>query len=439
MKQLMVRRIIPFFISFIMLFGQTSFFVLADDFHKIEYDVLLSEEAEQLYKDCQMISYDKLKDNSFDLAEGVSVIYGKNISLSNILKDKELALNISNVKSNSKNTATPCYEAAYSNTYMVIFMKNGKRIDANFVSVEYACDVSVETIDRFVNAELSKDTMDYRVKSFINDQVSIATSAYNYSIIQEENNVAENRANTTQVVLNVRDEGYYIANYVPNATSTLPSASYPVMIYKKNITYQAISVADVVEDSEFYVIVAFVTVIPGNDMSSFTAAEYASMSAANLYNNEYANAISIKAIKTSFENLFPEYDYFIDMSPKNGLSDAEGLTVPVSLGIPPSVSTSFNINVCAGPTVDMDVVFNPYGVSSIKFEAYKNWNLFFPIEACLITEPFSYTAGVYMQSGGYVLYMNVATEIKYYFVNAGEDSAVWVGSESEMYYENYEP
>ncbi|MBQ8409698.1 MAG: hypothetical protein IJY39_12640 [Clostridia bacterium] len=434
-----MEKVISFILVFLIIIGYSSYTVRVENAEDLVMDdVILSDEAKELHRDCQFILYDSIKANSFSLQEGLTVIYGDNIVINNIFEDKSLAANLNvTPKTSNKISDDLDRETTFSNTYMVLFMKNGNKIDVNYIRVEYAQDVAIETINKFIEAEHSKGAIEEYVNDFIIKQIADTSSAYNRVSNQAQGAIARN-SSTTQVVLSVRDQTYYIANYVTTASELIPSNTYPVVIYKNDITYQAISIANALEDSELYVIVAFVTVTPGNCMSSSTNAWYASMSEAGLYNDYYGNAISIKAVKTSFENLFPEYDYFIDMSPEVGLSDAGGLTVPVSIGIPPSISTSFNINVCSGPRTDMDVIFNPNGISSVKFEAYKKSALF-STEPCLITNPFSYVAGVYMESGGQVLYMNVATTIKYYFVNKRETSGIWAGCEREMYYDNYQP
>ena len=429
------KRIVSFLVSITVLLGQFSFVVMADDITYINEEISTVVSTKLLEK-CRIFMYDDLKKNSLCLEDGITVIYGRNISLNNVFDDKDLAININSVRESSDNNVSDEGKSIYCDTYMIMFMKKGKRVDVNYVSVEYESDVNVETIDKFVSAEHSDYAIKNRIKEFINSQIIDTTSAYN-----SEQNVTDGtnstKASTTQVVLSVRDTGYYIANYVTTATSLIPSASYPVMVYKKDITYQAISIASNLQDSELYVIYAFVNVTPGNCMDSDTAALNTSLDAADLYNTQYKNAISIKAVKTSFENTYPRYDYFIDMSPKNSISDVEGLTLPISLGVPPAISASFDLVVSSAPRTDMTVVFDPYGTSSVKFEAYKVVSLF-PIEACMITERFSFGAGVYMESGGQVLSMNVATTIKYYFINKGEDSAIWAGSEREMYYDSRE-
>lgn len=431
------KRIVALLVSITVLLGQLSFMALADStIYMSEDEALLMADAKDLYEKCHFLLYDDLAKNPICLEDGLTVILGREISLNNIFEDKGLASNINSFRESSLNNTSEKEKTVYCDTYMVLLMKNGKRIDVNYVSVEYESDVNIETIDKFVAAEHSAYAIESRVKEFINTQITTEASAYN-SIDNATDGTTSRQSAATQVVLSVRDTGYYVANYVTTGTSLIPSASYPVMIYKKDITYQAISVANSLPDSELYVIYAFVNVTPGNCLDSVSAAENTSLNAADLYNTQYKNAISIKAVKTSFENMYPQYDYFIDMSPRNSLSDVEGLTIPVSLGVPSSISTTFNVVVASEPRTDMTVVFDPDGTSSVKFEAYKV-NSLFPIEPCMITEPFSYKAGVYMESGGQVLSMNVATTIKYYFINKGENAAIWAGSEREMYYDSRE-
>ena len=208
------------------------------------------------------------------------------------------------------------------------------------------------------------------------------------------------------------------------------------MVFKKDITYQATLVANELEAEDLYVIVAYVNITPGNSISSSEAEQLANTT--GLYNSSYSNAIVVQGVRTIFENMFPEYDYYISMSPNNSLSDANGQSITVSLGLPPSVSVSYDLSFSTASTVSMETSFDADGQCKVQFEGTLSfWDNIF-LNPCLSTDPFSYTAGVYLSSGGNVLYTSAATDVLFYFQYPGEDSAVWAGSARELYYNNTE-
>ena len=387
-----------------------------------------SQSAQNIYKGAEIISYSEASSSQFEFQNGLTIIFGNNISLTTLSFDDDTKEIVSEISASAKENTTSIEQNVESiktnnNTYMVLCMKQDERMDVEYVSVTYEENVNIENVETFIAAELTEDAIEARAKAFACEQVKDSASAYNALMTDNQRS-----GSTTQVVVNVRDTNYYIGNYTTNTGST-----YPLMIYKKNITYQAMLVGNDLDD-DLYVIMAFVYVTPGNDISSFTAAEYASMSASEIYNDTYSNAIAIKGIKTEFFNLNPSKDYFIDMSPKNSINDVNEETISISLGYPASVSLSFDVVTNTASKINMTTSFDEAGTCTVQFEAFKRFLSF--TNPCLSTEQFTYTSGVYMCSGGNVLSTKVGTSVLFYFQNAGADSAIWAGSARTLTYTN---
>ncbi len=422
-------KMIAMGLTITMMISTLCFNVNANESPVINVDTIfsVSTDAQEIYETTNIVSYEDILTTDYELNDGLTVICGSDISLDNLSFDGQISSVASEINKNSLNSAQSDYintPATESNTYMVLCMKKGERVDLQYVSVTYEKDVNASNVETFITAELSDSAVDSRVRDFICGQVTDTSSAYN-----AVSSVSLLSSPTTKVVLRITDTNYYIANY------NISSGSYPLMIFKKDITYEATLVAnDLDEDS--YIIMAYVYLTPGNDISSFTAAEYASMSASGIYNDDYSNAIAIKGIKTTFFNFYPEKDRFIDMAPKTSIDDVNNETISISLGVPPSISLSFNVTTSTRSKINMTTEFNATGQCKVQFEAFKR---FLSItRPNLSTEQFTYNAGVYMSSGSNVLNTGVSTIVKYYFQNADSDSAIWVdgGGTFALYYEN---
>lgn len=425
-----IRKLLAGLLSFAMLITIPCVNVSATNNLSADSDVFFntSQSAQRIYEGAKLIPYSEAVSSQFDFQNGLTIIYGNNITLTAISFDDNTKEIVSEIEASSKGNTASLEQKnedieTYNNTYMVLCMKQDDRVDIEYVSVTYEANVNIEKVETFIAAELTEAAIDARAKAFACEQVQNSTSAYNAIITDNQRS-----GSTTQVVVNVRDTNYYIANYTTNTGSI-----YPLMIYKKNITYQAMLVGNDLDD-DLYVIMAFVYVTPGNDISSFTAAEYASMSASEIYNDTYSNAIAVKGIKTEFFNLNPNKDYFIDMSPKKSINNVNEETISISLGYPASVSLSFDVVTNTASKINMTTSFDAAGTCTVKFEAFKRFLSF--TNPCLSTEQFTYTAGVYMCSGGNVLSTKVGTSVLYYFQNAGADSAIWAGSARTLTYTN---
>lgn len=434
MKPKPSKKIAALFISIIMLITQICYPVTVNAIgteDKISVDSFFSTslDAQKIFASKKIIRSDELSENHV-FNDGLSIIVGYNINI-DAIKMEATENYSSSIIDQQKSVLLQSQSKAIgyddiSNTYMIMCMKNGERYDFEYISVTYAPDVSIDVINKFINYKTSTESIDIYAKNFICDQITNNTSAYNDTLSN-----STRASSYTRVVATQRDTNYYIANY-----TTYDGAVYPLMVFKNDITYQATLVANELEDQDLYVIVAYVNITPGNSISSSEAEELSNTT--GLCNTSYRNAIVVQGVRTIFENMFPEHDYYISMSPNNSLSDANGQSITVSLGLPPAVSVSYDLSFNTASTVSMSTSFDADGQCQVQFEGTLNALDNIIYNPCLSTEPFSYTAGVYLSSGGNILYTSVATDILFYFQYPGEDSAVWAGSAREFYYENTE-
>lgn len=370
--------------------------------------------ATEMYANKKLLKYEEYCDSSYSLKDGLTVIYGNNIDMS--VMDSKLDADINNSESVFFNT-TNNEENTVQNqiTFLIMCLKNGERVDRQAISVSYANDVNQENIDLFVDSQLTSDSIDRYICEYLNNQTVNITSALN----AECNNTRA--TNSTRIVFSVLDSNYYVANY-----ETDTGGVYPVVVYQKNITYDATIIASELANEDRYVITAYVNVTPGNELSS---SNYD-----GVYNSTYSNVMVIKGVRTYFQNTFPEDDRYIAIFPQVNLTDVNDSTISGSAGFPPSISLSTPINFFTEAKVNLTSELNSYGTSTVTFEAHKR--LFSMIKPCLSTKQFNYVAAGYLSSGGNALNTVAGTDILYYFQNQNYDNAVWAGSGRTMFYVN---
>ena len=377
-----------------------------------------SDEAQELYDNVNIISCDSDLKKQISLEEGITVICGRNINTTLIGSNDTKKYGLTEQLCKTDYTG----EDAISETYMAIGIKQGDCTQIEYISVTYESDVSKEKIDEFVNAELESDNVDRRIRQFIYKQVTNEESIYN-----DTANSARSSEQTMRVATAI-DTNYYIANYTTNTGSV-----FPLMIYKKNITYDAYIEAGSLSDDRYY-IVSRVRVTPGNDISSFDAAEIASLNASDLYNDTHSNAIAIKGVRTDFVNLNSSTDSFIALHPERSVNDVNEETISISVGLPASVSLSFDVVTNTASKINLETDFSASGTSTVKFEAVKRFLQF--TNPCLSTEEFHYNAVIYMGTTRSVMTTEVGTSVLYYFQNTGPNNATWAGSARTLTYNN---
>ena len=377
-----------------------------------------SDEAQELYDNVNIISCDSDSKKQISLEEGITVICGRNLNTALIGSNDTKEYGLTEQLCKTAYTG----EDAISETYMAIGIKQDDCTQIEYISVTYESDVSKEKIDEFVNAELESENVDRRIRQFIYKQVTNEESIYN-----DKANSVRSSEQTMRVATAI-DTNYYIANYTTNTGSV-----FPLMIYKKNITYDAYIEAGALSDDRYY-IVSRVRVTPGNDISSFDAAEIASLNASDLYNDTYSNAIAIKGVRTDFVNLNSSTDSFIALHPERSVNDVNEETISISVGLPASVSLSFDVVTNTASKINLETDFSASGTSTVKFEAVKRFLQF--TNPCLSTEEFHYNAVIYMGTTRSVMTTEVGTSVLYYFQNAGPNNAIWAGSARTLTYNN---
>ena len=383
-------------------------------------DLVVASKVASLRKDALLISYNSFVQSDCIVEDGLTVVYGENINIEIIEQKSEIKM----MAGSSDATES-------KNTYMVLYMKNGATLDIEYVSVSYDNDVNPNNISQFVASQLSDTGIDNTISDFLSEQVNSTESALNRSNRDNEcmASYATTSTQSNRVVERVRNTGYYIDNYEGLIND------YPLVIYKKNITYEAVYVPDNLDDTDTYYIVAYVYVTPGNAISS--------SSYSGVYNDQYGEKIIVCGAKTQFFNLFPddEYgDYFIDMRPmNNGISqnDVNGEEVQVSIS---TNGEEVSLDFCITSPDDTAVInmvthFDPDDISYVEFLTETRSE--FPFSSTYVPiadDQFYYNAYVYMSSAGNVLYTKAGTGIYYCFTN-DDTSLRFAGSAQEIYYE----
>lgn len=368
-------------------------------------EIVASNQAKRIYENARYISKDVFEITEDEKWEnGLTVLYGSDLDESTIKKFVEKKTPIAKTDYAILDAVMP--EDEYTNIYMVMRLVNDGFMDVKIVSVSYAEEVNVNTIENFVASQLEKTAREQKVVDFINEAV-------------EDQESVLYRSGMSGVCLRVYDNNSYIDNYIWRLLS------YPVIVYQKDITYEAKYIPDEIEDADSYIIVAYVYVTPGNQIASPTD---------DIYNDEYGDRIKIRGAKTEFHNLFPDdCDRFIYMSPNNGMPDVSGesLDCTITINDRREVSISFSLTPPQQATISMDAFFDSDGISYVEFMAGSNKKI--------ADRQFFYAAAMYMESGGDVLYTGAATGITYRFTQYGslfgESEDRFVGSGRDIYYE----
>ncbi|MCD7747290.1 MAG: hypothetical protein LUI61_03000 [Firmicutes bacterium] len=468
MKSIVRKLVSTTLILTMVLICATAIFILADEesseANASSTGIVFEESktAQEIYASSNFIPSDEL-DADFEFSDGLTVIYGSNLSVKDIFikksydeivseKDAAAESESSDQSSGEDELTNEEYQeidnfygytasestgsvdseetddnaeeietnaSSETNTFIIMCLQSGGKRDIEYVSVSYEDDVDIAVINGFVEGNLESEALSTCTKDFICEKLGSANSVYN------SGSTELSATSTTSLVMTLKDTNYYIANYTPSSSST----SYPLMIYKKNIIYNANIIANKLTDANTYVLTSYVTVTPGNAISTSEANGYASRT--DLKNSTYKNAIIVKGVKSYYENLFPNQDYYITMSPMENKTNVNGMTFTVSTGAPGISSASFVADFETGAKVNMDYSFDSTGTSYVKFEGYKNGIY----SACLSTEQFSFITSVYLYSGYDILYTNVGTNILYYFQGTDPSAAKWAGTPREFYYE----
>ena len=376
-------------------------------------ELLDSTVARQLYKNVEYLSEKELlSQENYSPKNGLSVLYGSNLDASAI--EKFLKEPSENKKIVDSAIDLSAQTEELTNTYMVMYLQNNELGDVKFFSVSYSEEVDLKVIENYVSTQLSNTNMDKEIKSYINDEVMSKTS-----IMYGDTNDASKGLSDMYVCKRVKDTNSYIDNYMSGLIK-----KYPVIVYQKDITYEAYYIPDGIDESDSYIILANVYITPGNAISS-TSDE--------IYNDKYGDRIKIRGAKTEFHNFFPEVgDSFIRMSPSTSIADVSGDSIDCTISYNgEAVSVQFSITPPQSAKIAMNTFFDSDGTSYVELMANSNKRI--------ADKQFFYAAAIYMESAGNFLSTGVASGITYRFtkyqalLNESEDR--FVGSGRDIEYE----
>ena len=140
-----------------------------------------SKKAINVYNSRTFVSYEELMAKKCIIGDGLTIIYGNNIELdvAKVFGTSENLSNVNEYQNKDENISTN--KPVLTNTYAVIVLKQGKRIDFEYISVTYDVDVSTNLVNGFIETEVSVKNLETKVSSFLRKQVDNETSALYYA------------------------------------------------------------------------------------------------------------------------------------------------------------------------------------------------------------------------------------------------------------------
>lgn len=211
------------------------------------------------------------------------------------------------------------------------------------------------------------------------------------------------------VVQDLQDTDEFFDYYYPTGMNS----SYLMKMYKKNVTYQAVKVDDAIADYDFYYIVPYVRITPGNSLSQ----QY----------SQYKNAIVVIGAQTDINRKY-SVDSLIDGTPDNSTVEtmkAKNYSYSLSVGTG-GISIDFSWTptnkVTRTTTFDQEYFNNFYGGQ----DSSRKW--------CISTTQFYYRMGAYLRSQGSYFAFDVNTQVKTLFQNEALSSARWSSNPMTLSY-----
>lgn len=239
-----------------------------------------------------------------------------------------------------------------------------------------------------------------------------ALSVNNIKNISNEFSSVQQRKAMTRgtIVQDIQDNNTFFDYYYPTGMNN----SYLMKMYKKTITYQAVKVNDAISDYDFYYIVPYVRITPGNSLSQ----QY----------SQYKNAIVVIGSQTDINRKYT-VDSLIDGTPDNSTVEAmkpKDYSYSLSVGMDGTVSIGFSWTptnkVTRTTTFDQEYFNNFYGGQ----DSSRKW--------CISTTQFSYRMGAYLRSQGSYFAFDVNTQVKTLFQNEALSSARWSSNPMTLSY-----
>ena len=312
----------------------------------------------------------------------------------------------------NKLTSEPVVESKEI-VYIAIYNKIGERVDRKYICIDYDINVDMSAIETFINYDLSNIAVENYAKQFINNQISDETSAFNAAISGETSIMS---SESSKLVDSAEKKSCYISNIKLNGNE------YPLMVYKATCEYYTFLEANDLTKGVPYQLITRMTVTPGNMIPS---SEHD-----GIYNDRYKNQIVILGARNQLKNIYPDGDVVNNIQPALTDSDVNGRYFPINSVT--GKNYGFNLDCDTSGKVSMTYSLNPKGTSFVEIEGHST----LLTRAVLSTSTFILGTEGGILSENVILNTKFGSQVKYYFQSYGEDSAVWAGSEYEVYYVN---
>lgn len=329
-----------------------------------------AEAARKIYENVRYLSAEEFSTTPVPSSEGLTVLYGN--GLEDLVDDFAVYP--------EKDGAPPIADLIPSDgssrmTYMVLRFQRGDAVDLHYVGVSFEENVPAETVERFVEQQLTDEAMDGEIVSFVNRLISDGYSAYRRydeaTLMSQEGGVCAR----------VSDTVTHIALY---------GDASPVVVFRQNLSCDAYFVPDLIAHSDRYVLRTRVTVTPGNGLSVPDG----------FCNREYGKKIAIRGVRTSFYNIHAqEGDYYISLTPFGNADDVSGKFFTCSEEL-----FSFN-----SPDKRTKIAQNAhFGISHDSFVEFLADG-----DGRIASSPFRHAAQMYMESGGDTLLTRFSAGVTY--------------------------
>lgn len=377
----------------------------------------ISASAQTNSNDLMLVNYSLQSRNSSQeidrhIAQSGNTIafYGKNLDVDEIVNTyfsdpSILKLNDANLPATtSKNDITEPILSSTENigtvpvtnttdiksTYAIIATNVNNTIMLSYHSFTYE-PIAEEDMEYYFNEALSVD--------------NITTLANEFSMEKQSDTMTRGT-----IVQDLQDTDEFFDYYYPTGMTS----SYLMKMYKKNVTYQAVKVNDAIADYDYYYIVPYVRITPGNSLSQ----QY----------SQYKNAIVVIGAQTDINRKY-SVDSLIDGTPDNSTVEtmkAKDYSYSLSVGTDGTVSIGFSWTptnkVTRTTTFDQEYFNNFYGGQ----DSSRKW--------CISTTQFSYRMGAYLRSQGSYFAFDVNTQVKTLFQNEALSSARWSSNPMTLSY-----
>ena len=377
-------------------------------------DLVVASRVASLCDQAVTISYDAFIQNNYSVQDGLTVIYGDNISESEIQRqilgenEKWKFVNEGEVyeKQNIEQEKT-----GKQITYLYMCLKNGAYYD--FYSECILCEdgVSDDTIDVIVSSLTDSDDVDQAKKSFVGKRI-VETLSNAGSVAKASSNDSDPEFTRSVVVRQ-------IGNYRPNQNS---STTYSIVIYKSENYFKAYYEGNDATADQIYTLVVKSRVVHGSNAEAYSGVS-------GVYNSTYGNVMAIEKVRAAYTNDFPDGDEYTKISPAQSSSNILGKTITVSVNSQTdSIYLDLDIN-----KVELSYSLSATGTSTVTLAGY---NGLFNSTKSMGKAPFTYVTMAEIHSVGLVLSTTTDVSVYYKYLNSSTTTRSYY--EQEMYYDSTE-